>query len=96
MSARLNRDALCLCLLAKAEPALARAIMEKRNENLVRTLCECARNFLKGNVPLKTSQKRRLRRYKEDLRLWYKGRLLYMRGNVFYRKVVSLGPCLLR
>ena len=68
MSARLKRNALCLCLLAKAEPALARAIIEKGNANMVRSLCDCAHNILKGNVPLKKSQKGRFRRYKKDLR----------------------------
>ena len=60
MSARLKRNALCLCLLAKAEHGLARTIIEKGNENLVRNLLECSHNILKGNVPLKKGQKRRL------------------------------------
>ena len=64
MSARLKRNALCLCLLARAEPALARAIIEKVNENLIRS----PHNILKGNVPLKKSQKVRFRRYTKDLR----------------------------
>ena len=66
MSARLNRNALCLCLLAKGDPDLPRVIINKGNKNLVRSLCECA-HILKGNVPLKKSQKGRLRWYK-DLR----------------------------
>ena len=68
MSARLKRNALCFCFLAKAETALAMAIIEKGDENLVRRLCECAHNILEGNVPLNKRQKRRLRRYKVDLR----------------------------
>ena len=67
MSDRLKRNALCPCLLAKTDTALARAIIEKGSENLVRSLCECAHNILKGNVPLKKNQKRRLRRYKGGL-----------------------------
>ena len=68
MSALLKRNALCLCLLAKVDPDLARVIINKGNVNLVKSLCECAHNILKGNVPLKKSQKGRLRRYKKDLR----------------------------
>ena len=68
MSARLKRKALCLCLLAKADSALARTIFEKGNGDLVQSLCECAHNILNGNIPLKKSQKGRLRRYKKDLR----------------------------
>ena len=69
MSARLKRNSLCLSLLANAEPALARAIIEAGNENLVRRLCECAHDVLTGNVPLKE--------YCVSIRrtceLWYKG-----------------------
>ena len=50
MSARLNRNRLCLCLLAKTDPA--RAIIEKGNENLVRSLCERAHNILKGTADI--------------------------------------------
>ena len=48
MSARLKRNRLCLCLLAKTDPALARFITEKGNGNLVRSLCERAHNILTG------------------------------------------------
>ena len=68
MSALLKRNALCLCLLAKVDPDLARVIINKGNKNLVKRLCECAHNILKGNVPLKKSQKGRLRGYNNDLR----------------------------
>lgn len=59
---------MCLCLLAKADPALARAIIDKGKPDLVHSLCECAQNILKGNVPLKKGHKTKLRRYKKDLR----------------------------
>ena len=68
MSARLKRNRLCLCLLAKTDHVLARAIIEKGNGDLVQSLYECAHSILKGNVPLKKSQKGRLRRYRKDLR----------------------------
>ena len=69
MSARFKRNAFCLWLLANVDPDLARVIINKGNENLVKRLCECARNILKGNAPLKKSQKGRLRRYKKDLKI---------------------------
>ena len=48
MSARLKRNALCLCLLAETDPALARAIIEKVNGDLVRSLRECSHNIIKA------------------------------------------------
>ena len=59
---------MCLCLLAKADPALARDTTESGNGNLVRRLGEYSHNILKGNVSLKNNQKGRLGRYKKDLR----------------------------
>ena len=67
MPASLKRNALCRCVLAKAEPALARAIIEKGSENPVRCLYECV-HILKGSVPLKNLKRKEDCWYKEDLR----------------------------
>ena len=83
MSSLLKRNVLCLCLLAKTDPALVRAIIEKGNGGLVQSLCECAHNILKGNVPLKKSQKGRLRRYKKDLRALVKGKTALHREETY-------------
>ena len=37
-------------------------------DDLVCSVCECARNLLKGNVPLTSDQKRKLARHKGALR----------------------------
>jgi hypothetical protein len=49
--------------------------MKTASPELVRILCECCHNVLKGNVPLSATQKRRLRRYKDSLRELTKTRL---------------------
>ena len=36
--------------------------------NLIKCLCECALNILLGNVPLKTRERKRLRKYADVLR----------------------------
>lgn len=38
-------------------------VLQKADLKLVRCICECALNILRGNVPLKRSHKRRLKRY---------------------------------
>jgi len=44
------------------------AILKKADPKLVRCICECALNILRGNVPLKQPYKQRLRRYAAILR----------------------------
>ena len=39
------------------------------DRNLIDCLCECSKNILKGNVPLKRAQLEKLRREKHNLRL---------------------------
>lgn len=44
------------------------AILKKADPKLVRCICECALNILRGNVALKLPYKRRLKRYAGILR----------------------------
>lgn len=39
------------------------AVLQKADLKLVKCICECALNILRGNVPLKHSHKQRLKRY---------------------------------
>lgn len=68
MSARVRRHADVLKVMAKAKPAMSKAIMKGATPDLIGCLCECAHNVLKGNVPLTKAQKTKLSRYKQDLR----------------------------
>ena len=54
--------------LSKAKPPVIRTIIKGADKDLVNTLCECGLNVLKGNVPLSSTQKKRLVRYKTVLR----------------------------
>lgn len=44
------------------------AVLRKADSGIVRCICECALNVLCGNVPLKKSQKKKLRRHVPILR----------------------------
>lgn len=68
MSSRMEKQANTLTVLSKARPAMRTAIIREADRDLMTCLCECCHNLLKGNVPLTVAQKRRLARYKEDLR----------------------------
>ena len=54
--------------LKRMRPKAMKATIKSANRQLVNALCEGSVNVLKGNVPMTPYQKRRLRRYKKDLR----------------------------
>lgn len=45
-----------------------RKLIKECDKNLINCFCECSKNVLKGNVPLKESQLKKLRREKHNLR----------------------------
>ena len=65
MSARVKQNALYLCLLAKPDHTVVKAIITKGKPDLIQYLCDRALNILKGNVPLKKCLKSKLRRFKK-------------------------------
>ncbi len=67
MSSRIKRHAALLKVLCKAKPKAVKAILSSEKE-LVDALCECSLNVLKGVVPLSVHQRKRLSRYKNNLR----------------------------
>jgi hypothetical protein len=57
-----------LQVLAKCKPKVRKVIIEHGPANVLISICECCFNLLKGAIPLKPGQKRRLSRYKKHLR----------------------------
>lgn len=68
MSSRLKKYLVKLRLLKNASAKVRKKILKKCNKNLLCCLCECAKNVLKGNVPLTKPQKSKLSRFKHKLR----------------------------
>ena len=57
-------------MLIKTKNAkLRKAILEHADAELIRALCECAHNILRGNVQMTPREKTRLRKYQTKLRL---------------------------
>ena len=71
---RLRKHANLLKVLASANPKLKKSILDGADSPLIKTLCDCANNILKGNVYLTDRQKKKLRRHKYDLRALTKHR----------------------
>jgi hypothetical protein len=68
MSNRMLKNFDQLRLLKEMSPKIRKRILKECKNNLLCCLCESALNILKGNVPLKKSQKTRLSRFKKNLR----------------------------
>ena len=64
----LRRNADAICVLAKAQPRLVKQLIAGADQNLVKTFSECASNILRGNLPIRPDQKRKLSRYANSLR----------------------------
>ena len=67
MSARIKRNHAVLHALARARPATRTALLKSIPKDSVDAICDCAFNALNGSIPLKHSQKRKLKRYKAQI-----------------------------
>lgn len=74
-----------LCYLTSVQ---RRQILRIIDSSLIRSICECALNVLHGNVSLKASERRRLRRYAVLLR-----RLAEKRGNWSAKRHLIINRC---
>ena len=66
--ARLQRHCSTLKHLAKSKPSVTKPIIRGASKDLINTLSECSYNVLQGVVPLSPKQRKRLHRYKKNLR----------------------------
>ena len=57
-----------LKILCHVKPTVARALLKGASPDFIKSLSEVCLNVLKGNVPLTPTQKRRLSRFKQDVR----------------------------
>jgi hypothetical protein len=65
MSRRVKEDA---TLLKALTPKERKALLKTCGNDRIKSICECAYNVLRGNVPLSPKQKRQLRKHKQTLR----------------------------
>lgn len=68
MAHHLRKHAAILRTIYKARPDLRKNLLKLADQDLIRCICECADNTLKGHVKLTSSQKTKLSRYKKVLR----------------------------
>ena len=58
-----------LKFLQKGKPKIRKAIIEESGPDIIKVLCECAQNTINGNVKLSQAHFKKLKRYKQQLRL---------------------------
>ena len=68
MSQRVNKYKHHLKFLAECDRKHCSHILKSADRELVKCICECALNVLNGNIPLDITQKRKLNKYKQQLR----------------------------
>lgn len=66
---RLKKHANMIKALTTTSPKLRKIIIKEADKDLITSLCDCANNILKGNVPLSAKQWSCLRRHKQSLRM---------------------------
>ena len=57
-----------LHVLASCHPKQRKAILQTADDKLVKAVCECSLNLVKGNIPLTQEQKRKFHRHRYTLR----------------------------
>lgn len=89
---RLRKDASLLTALIHATPKERKALLKVCSKSRIHSVCECAYNVLRGNVPLSSKSKAQLSKHKAALRrivkrgeCWEKKRkyLVQKGGGVF-------------
>ena len=65
---RIRSKCQSLHVLKDARPKLRRAILANSKKELLNSVCECDLNVLQGNVKLSNCKKRKLRKFRRQLR----------------------------
>ena len=68
MSRRLNTYKHHLRFLASCDKKQCTHLLKSADTELIKCICECALNILKGNIPLQSDQRKRLQKHKHKLR----------------------------
>lgn len=68
VATRLRRNIENLKILKKLKKQRRSAFLKTARKDLILCICDCANNVLRGNIRLKTGEKRALKRHKAALR----------------------------
>lgn len=93
---RLQTNQYILYTLLTAKPKLSKAIIKNADPELIHSLCEIVHNILNGNVQLNKTLKRKLKRYKKELRrIVCPKRSVNIKRRIFVQKGAGFIPLIL-
>ena len=87
MSVRLRNQTPMLRVLCKSSPKVARDIIKTADNALIKCICECSHNLLRGNISVSSKKKSKLKRHKKALRDIAKKKVSLKRK----RKIIQTG-----
>ena len=90
----MKRNESLLRLLRKLKPSVVRAVMKEASPDLIKALCECSLNILKGNIKLNSSQKKKLALHKNILRTLVSKRTSMKKRKTILQKGGLIGALL--
>ena len=107
MSQRINTYKHHINFLAQCDPKHCIHILKSADNELIKCICECALNVLRGNIPLEPAQKNTLRKYKKQLRQLSSNNPLTQKRKIIQRGsgflpfllapiIAALGPTLFK
>ena len=65
---RLKKHHSSIQLLQKAPPKIQKHILKNSSKELIRCICDCCLNLLKCNLKINSTQKKKLKPYKNSVR----------------------------
>jgi len=94
MTSRLDRRASTLKRLSRANQKMAQNILKSAGDDLIKCICDCTLNVLKGNVRVSPKQKSKLKRHKKALRDLAKKKVSLKRKRQIIQNGSFLAPLL--
>lgn len=80
--------------LAEGKPRIVKAIIKESDPEVMKAICECAHNILRNNVPMSSSQFKKLKRHRKHLRLLANKKVSTARKKKILQKGGFLGGLL--
>ena len=68
MSKLITKNKKALMLLSKANPKTVKKIILSANKSLISALSEICFNFLRGNIPLSPTHRRKIKKYRKNIK----------------------------
>lgn len=80
--------------MAKGKPSIVKALVKDADAEVIKAICECAHNTIRGNVKLNPAQYKKLKRHSKHLKLLANKRASIKRKKVALQRGGFIGALL--